>query len=439
MLAISYAHANGHALVSSGADGKVRVWTRVNVVDRGEANARKRFDMDDTSIVEDLSVEDGDDDDRPVLEGGTEASVDKTLRKLDGTHAILGGNTKSESDGEGGWVEHIATSLGAPLFAAASGRTVQVIALNGNPLVSFGPLANTVNGVTFAGLDGALCASTSSAVLVWACTRPRRNVVTFAPVPREFTWKASWFTSMEPSPSGAWLAGGCGDGQVQLWRRSAGDESADDKLQVACPAGGEPGRKVRFVSWDNTGRYVALTAGHSILVWDVTSSERSGPVGSTPFDLLTRPSRFSEPPLPLAFAWRPLTMAEWNAFSKQIEATVAGTAFGGIEAPKILAVAFSDGTIKLYDISVYRRGDAVRNLPHVVPSATSMRAVEILGNDKKTALAEAYLTWTGDGSEKNPLGLLLSYTDPVDGTGRVVAVSHNVTEPEDLSKLGPAQ
>jgi hypothetical protein len=53
-------------------------------------------------------------------------------------------------------------------------------------------------------------------------------------------------------------------------------------------------------------------------------------------------------------------MAEWNAFSKQIEATVAGTAFGGIEAPKILAVAFSDGTIKLYDISVYRRGDAVR-------------------------------------------------------------------------------
>ena len=81
----------------------------------------------------------------------------------------------------------------------------------------------------------------------------------------------------------------------------------------------------------------------------------------------------------------------------------------------------------------------VRNLPHVVPSATSMRAVEILGNDKKTALAEAYLTWTGDGSEKNPLGLLLSYTDPVDGTGRVVAVSHNVTEPEDLSKLGPAQ
>ena len=40
----------------------------------------------------------------------------------------------------------------------------------------------------------------------------------------------SWFTAFAASPSGAWLAAGGGDGELQMWRRDGG-------LHVACAGG----------------------------------------------------------------------------------------------------------------------------------------------------------------------------------------------------------
>ena len=70
----------------------------------------------------------------------------------------------------------------------------------------------------------------------------------------------SWFTAFAASPSGAWLAAGGGDGELQMWRRDGG-------LHVAC-AGGAPGKKVRCLAWDATGKYIAMASGLSVVVWD---------------------------------------------------------------------------------------------------------------------------------------------------------------------------
>ena len=124
----------------------------------------------------------------------------------------------------------------------------------------------------------------------------------------------SWFTAFAASPSGAWLAAGGGDGELQMWRRDGG-------LHVAC-AGGAPGKKVRCLAWDATGKYIAMASGLSVVVWDALASQRSGSAGSTGYQLVTRsPTRLSHgrAQLPIALAWRSMSSAEWKDFKAQLD------------------------------------------------------------------------------------------------------------------------
>ena len=239
----------------------------------------------------------------------------------------------------------------------------------------------------------------------------------------------SWFTAFAASPSGAWLAAGGGDGELQMWRRDGG-------LHVAC-AGGAPGKKVRCLAWDATGKYIAMASGLSVVVWDALASQRSGSAGSTGYQLVTRsPTRLSHgrAQLPIALAWRSMSSPEWKDFKAQLDG-VEDASNATIQSPAtILAVAFSDGIIKLFDISVYRQGDAVREMAHKVPSAVVVSDVaemllrsaapsnERFASPKPPALASAHLMWTGDGGETPSLSVI--FTDPNTGDAHAVVLSH---------------
>ena len=68
-----------------------------------------------------------------------------------------------------------------------------------------------------------------------------------------------------------------------------------------------------------------------------------------------------------------------------------------------------------------------------IPSEVANSLYSRLSNMLPTLIDESFAGRTIKNADD------FSYTDPVDGTGRVVTVSHSVTEPEDLSKLGPVQ
>ena len=189
VLALSYTMHEDH-LISSGIDGVVRLWKRFGG-DSDEARARARFAV---------NGDDESDEDQPVLEGDDDAGstpqtpADSKSRVLVGTYPIVGATTSSRGKG---WIEHIASSPMAPIFAAAAGPTIHVLSLTGRALVVFEPIDSTVTSLAFT-FDGALCAQAMGTVRVWQSDMPRRGVVTFSETPQLYEWKVSCSLSLLP-------------------------------------------------------------------------------------------------------------------------------------------------------------------------------------------------------------------------------------------------
>jgi WD40 repeat protein len=85
---------------------------------------------------------------------------------------------------------------------------------------------------------------------------------------RRLEWKGSVLT-LAWSPNGACLAHGNQDATVHFWLLATGQD-----LQMA----GYP-IKVRELSWDPTGKYLATGGGDVVTVWDCTPP---GPENTTP-------------------------------------------------------------------------------------------------------------------------------------------------------------
>jgi WD40 repeat protein len=85
---------------------------------------------------------------------------------------------------------------------------------------------------------------------------------------RLLQWKGS-VLALAWSPSGEHLAHGNQDASVHYWVMATGQD-----LQMT----GYP-LKVRELSWDCTGRYLATGGGDAVTVWDCSGA---GPEGSTP-------------------------------------------------------------------------------------------------------------------------------------------------------------
>ena len=188
VLALAYTTHEDH-LISSGIDGVVRLWKRFGG-DSDEARARARFAVN--------GEDESDEEDKPVLEGYEDSgSTPQTAsasnsRVLVGTYPIVGATTSSRGKG---WIEHIASSPMAPIFAAAAGPTIHVLSLTGRALVVFEPIDSTVTSLAFT-FDGALCAQAMGTVRVWQSDMPRRGVVTFSETPKLYEWKVSCYLSL---------------------------------------------------------------------------------------------------------------------------------------------------------------------------------------------------------------------------------------------------
>lgn len=161
------------------------------------------------------------------------------------------------------WVEHVTFSpeLGASArIAAAAGKSLAVWTSSGELVVKFSPHPSSVSGVDWRGSGDRLVSSCYGGIRLWstAAVEPKRF----------FEWKGSPI-SLALDPTGRWIASGCQDSSVHVWKSQLGED-----LEMSGYAS-----KVREIAWSQDGRFLATGGGDDITVWDFSGK---GPSGSEP-------------------------------------------------------------------------------------------------------------------------------------------------------------
>ncbi|MCC5953237.1 MAG: WD40 repeat domain-containing protein [Acidimicrobiia bacterium] len=162
------------------------------------------------------------------------------------------------------WVTSVAWSPSAPQVAVAYGRSLGVARVDGSSALSFDDHPSTVEAVGWS-IDGTRVGAACYGGLHWY--QPAEPEATG----RVFAWKGSML-SLDVAPGGRWVASGCQDASVHVWRLWSGED-----LQMA----GYP-TKITELAWDPTGRYLAVANPDEITLWDFAGK---GPQGTTPLTL----------------------------------------------------------------------------------------------------------------------------------------------------------
>lgn len=161
------------------------------------------------------------------------------------------------------WVERVAWSPEGSLIAATCGKHLTLLSARGERVQTFEPQSSTILGLEWLH-NGKLLATCAYG-----------NVSFFHPGEpepmRHFTWKAS-FISLAWSPTGEYIVAGCQDGALHAWRSLDGED-----FEMS----GYP-TKVRALSWDSSGRFLATGGGARPVIWDFSGS---GPAGQEPMEL----------------------------------------------------------------------------------------------------------------------------------------------------------
>jgi len=173
-----------------------------------------------------------------------------------------GGAEVRALDGGAAWVERLAWHPSGNLLAAAGGKAVRVWDAAGQLVFTSPAQAGTVTDL------GWRPGSQQLAVLGYGAA----NVYDLAAggaVAHIFAWKGSPL-ALAWSPDGTVLAHGNQDATVHFWYAASGKD-----LQMS----GFPS-KVRELSWDHTGRFLATGGGPMVCVWDCGGPK--GPEGTQP-------------------------------------------------------------------------------------------------------------------------------------------------------------
>lgn len=163
-----------------------------------------------------------------------------------------------------GWVASLCWSPRADHLAAIVGKTVLVIAVDGSLVLEQAAHASTLTGVAWS-VDGSRVGVSCYGGVTWY------EVADPAAPPKVFAWKGS-LLSLDVAPNGKFVAGGCQDAAVHVWRLWSGD----DFQMSGYPA------KVEHVAWDHTGRFMAVGNVGEVTVWDYSGR---GPQGTRPTQL----------------------------------------------------------------------------------------------------------------------------------------------------------
>lgn len=167
-----------------------------------------------------------------------------------------------------------------------------------------------------------------------------------------------------PVSDAVWIAAGCNDNTVRLWRRGTGQE-------LQC---GGYSSKITGLSWSSSSRYLATSGGNQVTIWDFSGK---GPAGSTPICCIGLSAEVT------SICFQP----EAGGWHSSPSGTRPGDTVG------LLAVGNADGTIFLFDLSMYEAGDIRIGKPHLCRPAA--KYPEASGNLGGSAAAVAGLALDG--------------------------------------------
>lgn len=167
-------------------------------------------------------------------------------------------------DGGAAWVEHLAWTPDGRFLATAAGKKVRVWDASGTMLAEYPNHPSTVADVAWRPGSGELTVAVYGGVML-------SKLGDSSDAARTFAWKGAPL-KLAWSPDGKTLAHGNQDATVHFWYADTAEP-----LQMS----GYPS-KIRELSWDSTGRYLATGGGPGVCVWDCGGK---GPEGRTPLML----------------------------------------------------------------------------------------------------------------------------------------------------------
>lgn len=176
---------------------------------------------------------------------------------------VASGKQEAEVAGGAAWVEHVAWSPDGTLLATAAGKKVRLWNLAGAMVREWADHPSTVADLQWKPRSLELASAAYGKLTLFKPTQQE-------PL-RVFEWKGSMLV-LAWGPDGKHIATGDQDNTVHFWFLKTGK----DLMMSGYPS------KVRELSWDSTGRYLATGGSPSVCIWDTGGK---GPAGSAPRQL----------------------------------------------------------------------------------------------------------------------------------------------------------
>jgi len=159
-----------------------------------------------------------------------------------------------------GWVDHLAWSPDGTTLAAAAGRTLVLLNPDGSLQHTFDPAPKTISALAWQPTGSCIAAAYFGGVVLWRAD----DFVAQSQFPYN-----NGIHALVWSIDSRWLVSGNQDPSVHLW--------FVEKDQEFHMSGYES--KVKHLSFDHQGRYLATSGGREACIWDC---EGPGPEGREP-------------------------------------------------------------------------------------------------------------------------------------------------------------
>lgn len=233
---------DGGQLAAASADGPVTLFATAD----GAVQHELPGDEDGTNVIAAHPRQ-------PLLAtGGTDGAV-----KLWDTTS---GQQTASLDLDAGWIDHLAWSPDGTRLAAAAGRTLALLAADGTLVHRFDPAPKTISALAWQPAGGCIAVAYFGGVVLWDADDHVAQA--------EFPY-ANGIHALVWSADNRWLVSGNQDPSVHLWLPEKKDEFHMSGYES----------KVKHLSYDHRGRYLATSGGREACVWDC---EGAGPEGREP-------------------------------------------------------------------------------------------------------------------------------------------------------------
>ncbi len=169
------------------------------------------------------------------------------------------------------WSEHLAFADNGRTLAVASGRTLRLFDSNGTLQASFEAHSGVIAALAWRPKSPEVAAAGNGGVRIHRLEPKIES--------RDYPWRGACLTAAW-NADGRILASGMQDGSVHLWYVASGTQSQMQGYDS----------KVIATAWSANGRYLATTAGSTLIVWDFSGK---GPEGSRPLELRSHSERIN--------------------------------------------------------------------------------------------------------------------------------------------------